>query len=76
MRRRKFSAPGNEVFCRDESDFPEYLAVVNNKQFDYHTVKGCMELKEGMRYGSSKSTRKTGSAKYIFSSAAEQSTGI
>ncbi len=41
---------GNEVFCRNKSDFPEYLAVVNNKQFNYHTVKGCMELKKGMRY--------------------------
>jgi hypothetical protein len=41
---------GNEVFCRNKSDFPEYLAVVNNKQFNYHTVKGCMELRKGIRY--------------------------
>lgn len=41
---------GNEIFCRNKSDFPEYLAVVNNKQFSYHTVKGCMELRKGIRY--------------------------
>lgn len=41
---------GNEVFCRNKSDFPEYLAVVNNKQSSYHTVKGCMELRKGIRY--------------------------
>lgn len=41
---------GNEVFCRNKSDFPEYLAVVNNKQSSYHTVKGCMELHKGIRY--------------------------
>jgi hypothetical protein len=43
-------AAGNEAFCRDKADFPEYLAVVNNKQFSYHTVKGCMELRKGNRY--------------------------
>ena len=43
-------ATGNESFCRNKSDFPQYLAVVNNKQFSYHTVKGCMELKRGNRY--------------------------
>lgn len=41
---------GNELFCRNKADFPEYLAVVNNKQFSYHTVKGCMELRKGNRY--------------------------
>lgn len=41
---------GNEVFCRNKSDFPEYLAVVNNKDAKYHTVQGCMELKKGGRY--------------------------
>jgi hypothetical protein len=41
---------GNEAFCRDKSDFPEYLAVVNNNKFNYHTVKGCMELRKGIRY--------------------------
>lgn len=43
-------ATGNEVFCQNQADFAEYLAVVNSKQSGDHTVKGCMELKKGMRY--------------------------
>lgn len=41
---------GNEVFCRDRSKFPEYLAVVHNKQFNYHTVEGCRQPARGTRY--------------------------
>jgi hypothetical protein len=41
---------GNELFCRDRSKFPEYLAVVNNKQFNYHTVEGCKQPAKGTRY--------------------------
>ena len=41
---------GKEVFCRNKADFPEYLAVANNKQSKDHTVPGCMEPKKGIRY--------------------------
>jgi hypothetical protein len=41
---------GNELFCRDRSKFPEYLAVMHNKQFNYHTVEGCRQPAKGTRY--------------------------
>jgi hypothetical protein len=41
---------GTEVFCRNKTDFPEYLAVANNKQSKDRTVPGCMEPKKGIRY--------------------------
>lgn len=47
---RVLRTTGNEVFCRNKSDFPEYLAIVNDKQSRDHTVKGCMELRKGIRY--------------------------
>ena len=41
---------GKEFFCRDRASFPEYLAVVSNKQFNYHTVAGCRQVAKGTRY--------------------------
>jgi hypothetical protein len=41
---------GNEVFCRNKEDFPEYLAAVSSKSSKDHTVSGCMEPKKGLRY--------------------------
>jgi hypothetical protein len=41
---------GKEVFCQDRSKFPEYLAVLNSKQFNYHTVAGCRRVTKGTRY--------------------------
>jgi hypothetical protein len=45
-----FRTTGKEVFCRNKADFPQYLAVVNNKQVKDNTVPGCMEPKKGIRY--------------------------
>lgn len=41
---------GGELFCRDRSNFPEYLAVIHNKQASYHTVEGCRQPAKGTRY--------------------------
>lgn len=41
---------GHELFCQNRSSFPEYLAVVHNKQFNYHTVAGCRQLARGTAY--------------------------
>lgn len=41
---------GGELFCRDRSNFPEYLAVVHNKQASYHAVEGCRQPAKGTRY--------------------------
>lgn len=40
---------GNEVFCRNMTDFAEYLAVANDKKLS-HAVAGCMEPRKGLRY--------------------------
>jgi hypothetical protein len=40
---------GNEVFCRNVTDFAEYLAVANDKKLS-HSVPGCMEPRKGLRY--------------------------
>jgi hypothetical protein len=40
---------GNEVFCRNVTDFAEYLAVANDKKLS-HAVPGCMEPRKGLRY--------------------------
>lgn len=41
---------GDELFCRDRSNFPEYLVVVHNKKFNDHTVEGCRQPAKGTRY--------------------------
>jgi hypothetical protein len=43
-------AAGNELFCQNRASFPEYLAVVNNKQFKYHSVAGCRQVAKGTGY--------------------------
>lgn len=43
-------AKGNELFCQNRASFPEYLAVVHNKQFNYHSVGGCRQVAKGTRY--------------------------
>jgi hypothetical protein len=40
---------GSEVFCRNKTDFAEYLAVANDKKLS-HIVPGCMEPRKGLRY--------------------------
>jgi hypothetical protein len=40
---------GNEIFCRNKTDFAEYLAVANDKKLS-HAVPGCMEPRKGLRY--------------------------
>lgn len=51
---------GGELFCRDRSNFPEYLAVVHNKQASYHTVEGCRQPAKGTRYEVVKDSVETG----------------
>ena len=38
---------GGELFCRDRSNFPEYLA---DRQAGSHAVKGCRQPAKGTRY--------------------------
>lgn len=40
---------GKEVFCRNMTDFAEYLAVANDKKLS-RAVAGCMEPRKGLRY--------------------------
>lgn len=40
---------GNEVFCRQMTEFAEYLAVANDKKLR-HAVPGCMQPRKGLRY--------------------------
>lgn len=40
---------GNEVFCRNKTDFAEYLTVANDKKLS-RAVSGCMEPRKGLRY--------------------------
>jgi hypothetical protein len=51
---------GGELFCRDRSNFPEYLAVVHNIQASYHTVEGCRQPARGTRYEVVKDSVETG----------------
>jgi hypothetical protein len=51
---------GGELFCRDRSNFPEYLAVIHNKQASYHTVEGCRQPAKGTRYEVVKDSVETG----------------
>jgi hypothetical protein len=44
-----FRTTGNEVFCRNKTDFAEYLAVANDKKLS-RAVPGCMEPGKGLRY--------------------------
>lgn len=47
---RHLRAAGKELFCQNRSSFPEYLAVVHSKQFNYHTVAGCRQVAKGTAY--------------------------
>lgn len=47
---KSLRATGNELFCKDRSSFPEYLAVVHNKQFNQRTVAGCRQVPKGTGY--------------------------
>ena len=55
---------GGELFCRDRSNFPEYLAVVHNKQASYHTVEGCRQPAKGTRYEVVKDSVRPASTRY------------
>jgi len=56
-------ANGHELFCQNRSNFPEYMAVVHNKQFDYHTVAGCRQVAKGTRYEVLEDSVETGISK-------------
>lgn len=43
-------ATGHELFCQNRASFPEFLTVLHNKQFNYHTVAGCRQVSRGTRY--------------------------
>lgn len=47
---KSLKTTGKELFCQNRASFPEYLAVVHNKQFNYHTVAGCRQVAKGTRY--------------------------
>ena len=47
---KSLRATGTELFCKDRTSFPEYLAVVHNKQFHQHTVPGCRQVPKGAVY--------------------------
>lgn len=47
---KSLRASGGELFCQNRASFPEYLAVVHNKQFNYHTVAGCRQVAKGTHY--------------------------
>jgi hypothetical protein len=67
---------GGELFCRDRSNFPEYLAVIHNKQASYHTVEGCRQPAKGTRYEVVKDSVETGIARYTFTSGRGRSRAI
>ncbi|MGH6670828.1 MAG: hypothetical protein ACRECV_02495 [Xanthobacteraceae bacterium] len=47
---KSLKAKGNELFCQNRANFPEYLAVAHDTQFNYHTVAGCRQVAKGTRY--------------------------
>jgi hypothetical protein len=47
---KSLKTTGKELFCKDRSNFPEYLAVLHSNQFNYHTVAGCRQVAKGTRY--------------------------
>lgn len=59
-RAESLTTKGSELFCRDRSNFPEYLAVVHNKQASYHAVEGCRQPAKGTRYDVVKEGVETG----------------
>jgi hypothetical protein len=48
---------GGELFCRDRSNFPEYLA---DRGAGHHAVKGCRQPAKGTRYEVLKEAVETG----------------
>lgn len=48
---------GGELFCRDRSNFPEYLA---DRGANRHAVKGCRQPAKGTRYEVLKEAVETG----------------
>ncbi len=48
---------GSELFCRDRSNFPEYLA---DRGAGHHAVKGCRQPAKGTRYEVLKEAVETG----------------
>ena len=48
---------GGELFCRDRSNFPEYLA---DRGASHHAVKGCRQPARGTRYEVLKEAVETG----------------